>query len=263
MQNFGKIKNAFNEILAESMFSKDDTNKLLFKKYIKTIKESEILKTQFLVYNNIETKFSENTDNFTSNLYVTENLKLLEKYKVSDIIKENKKLIDLSESIKNNIDKPYNPTLESLHESISKLIFTKRTPKTVDVITENITNVIDYIKSNKPRVTNEAIELPTSMITTMMVDKYNEKYSILEEAEKKVLRALINSTDEQKKEVYTETVRECISLINERLTGADLNQKDKLLQVKEKLLNNTDDASIIENFEKNISKLIDLRESLK
>ena len=35
MQNFGKIKNAFNGILAEGLVSKNEANKLLFKKYIK------------------------------------------------------------------------------------------------------------------------------------------------------------------------------------------------------------------------------------
>ena len=100
MQNFGKIKNAFNGILAEGLVSKNEANKLLFKKYIKTIKESEILRTQFLVYTNIENKLE--SDSLSANLYVSENLSLLAKYKISDIIKENKKLIALSEQVSGN-----------------------------------------------------------------------------------------------------------------------------------------------------------------
>lgn len=262
MQNFGKIKNAFNGILADGMFSKNDTSKLLFKKYIKTIKESDILKTQFLIYNNIETKLgNEETSVFATNLYITENLKLLEKYKVSDIIKENKKLIALSESISEKMNDVYDPILSSLHESISSLIFTKRTPQSVESITESLIKVVDYIKTNKAKIISEAIELPSSMLTTMMVDKYNETYSNLDESEKKVLRTLIDSTPEQKSEVYTEILRECIFLINERLTGSDLEAKDKLLRVKDKLLNDKIDLS--EDFEKKISKLIELKDSLK
>jgi hypothetical protein len=49
MQNFGKIKNIFNNILIEGIVKKDDNSKKLFKRYIKTIKESEILKNQFLI----------------------------------------------------------------------------------------------------------------------------------------------------------------------------------------------------------------------
>ena len=68
MQNFGKITNAFNGVLAEGLVSKDTNNKQIFKKYIKTIKENEILKTQFLVYNNIENKIEKNE--FKANLFL-------------------------------------------------------------------------------------------------------------------------------------------------------------------------------------------------
>jgi hypothetical protein len=94
-----------------------------------------------------------------------------------------------------------------------------------------------------------------------MVEKYNERYSTLDENEKEILKVLIESTDDQKQEVYKKTLKECIELINENLKEADLNAKDKLLQVKEKLLNDT--IEINENFFKNISKLVDLKTSLK
>ena len=54
VQNFGKIKNAYNEILVESVVAKNKDKKDLFKSYVKTIKENEALKNQFLVYNIIE-----------------------------------------------------------------------------------------------------------------------------------------------------------------------------------------------------------------
>ena len=86
MQNFGKIKNAFSEILAEGIASNDVAKKNLFKKYVKTLKESEILKTQFLVYENIENVVE--NDQFSANLIVSENLSLLNKFKKKDILKE-------------------------------------------------------------------------------------------------------------------------------------------------------------------------------
>ena len=266
MQNFGKIKNAFNGILAESMFSKDNTNKLLFKKYIKTIKESNILRTQFLIYNNIETKLvGENSSIFATNLYITENIRLLEKYKVSDILKENQKLINLSEIVNNKLTDVYDLRLTSLHESISSLIFTKRSTKSVDIIIENLVNVAEYINSNKAKIISEAIELPSSMLTTMMVDKYNEKYSELDESEKRIIKVLIGSSQEEKATLYTETLRECIDLINTQLSSDTYRGKseifEKLLNVKDKLLN--DKSDITEDFEKKISKLFELKSNLK
>ena len=95
----------------------------------------------------------------------------------------------------------------------------------------------------------------------MMVDKYNERYNTLDESEKKVLKSLIDSTDEQKKEIYSEILNECLGLVNDKLKESDLNTKEKLLLVKEKLLNDTKEVN--ENYAKSISKLIELRESLK
>ena len=135
---------------------------------------------------------------------------------------------------------------EKLNESIKK-VKTKNT-------NSNIIN-------NKEKIINEAIELPNSMLSTIMVEKYNERYSSLDENEKEILKVLIESNYAQKQEVYNKTLRECIELINENLKEADLNAKDKLLQVKEKLLNDTIDVN--ENFFKNISKLVDLKASLK
>ena len=68
-------------------------------------------------------------------------------------------------------------------------------------------------------------------------------------------------TDEEKKELYSLTIRECIDLINEKLSDSDLEVKDKLLRVKDKLLN--DKQNVSEDFSKNISKLIELKNTLK
>ena len=50
MYNFGNINNAFSEILFESFIKKDAIKKKLFNTYLKTIKESKLLKTQYLIY---------------------------------------------------------------------------------------------------------------------------------------------------------------------------------------------------------------------
>ena len=211
------------------------------------------------MYDNIENKLED--DSTSTNVFVTENISILQKFKPEDILRENKKLLDLSKDIEAKLEDVYDTRLSALHESLSKIIFTKVTPKNVNEVSKNITNVINYIKTNKPKELTEVINLPASMLSTMMVDKYNEKYAELDESEKKVLKALINSTDSEKKEVYSLTIRECIDLINEKLNGADLDAKDKLLRVKDKLLN--DKQEITEDFAKNISKLVELKNSLK
>ena len=254
MQNFGKIKDLFNSILVEGMITKDKAKKLVFKNYVDAINENSILKTQFLVYTNIENKIE--SDESKALLFVKENINLFSKFKKKDIIEANLKL---SKSIL--FDKEIQTENAELYENISKLIFTSKNPDTIDVIVDATSNVVKHILNNKPKEINERIDLPNSMISTMMVDKYNEKYSSLDESEKQVLKVLIDSNDEQKKSVYSNTLRECIDLINEKLTTSDLEAKDKLLRVKDKLLNDKQDIN--EDFIKNISKLVELRGSLK
>jgi hypothetical protein len=252
MQNFGKIKNAFNELLAEGLSTNNPDSKRIFKKYIKTIKENEIIKTQFLVVSNIEDKVETSREKATE--FVKENIALFSKFDKKTILEANKNLsgfIGLKD-----VDYKH----KDLHENISKLIFTNRTPKTVDTIVEATSAVVDYIVNNKEKVITEAIELPNSMLMNILVDKYNERYSSLSESEKEILKSLIDSTEETKKEVYTKTLRECINLINEKLDNSDTQTKEKLLNVKDRLLNDT--SEINEDYFKNISKLVDLKYSL-
>ncbi len=253
MQNFGKLKNTFNELLAEGLFKNNSESKSIFKKYIKAIKENEIIKTQFLVISNIENKIESSREKATE--FVKENIALFSKFDNKSILEANQKL---SKFIGLNEDVDYKH--KDLHENITKLIFTKRTPKTVDTIVEATSAIVDYIVDNREKVITEAIGLPNSMFMNLLVEKYNEKYSNLSESEKEILKSLIDSTDETKKEVYMKTLRECIDLVNENLKDSDAQTKEKLLNVKDRLLNDT--SEINEDYFKNISKLVELKSSL-
>lgn len=253
MQNFGKIKNAFNNLLIEAVVRKDPKDKQLFGSYVKAIKENKVLRTQFLIYNNIENKVEENE--FKANLFLQENLKLLNQFSKEQILEANTKLAskinDIPEVIEN----------KELYENITTLIFTERLSENIDAVVDATTNIIQFIKENKAKEIVEAIELPTSMLTSIMVEKYNSKYSTLEESELKVIKSLIESSDEVKKTVYAETIRECIDLINEKLVEASLETKDRLLKVKDKLLNDKTDVN--EDYLTNISKLVELKSNLQ
>jgi hypothetical protein len=255
MQNFGKIKNVFNNLLAEGIVSKDANSKKLFQKYIKALKESEILKTQFMVYDNIEHKIE--TDPVSANLYISENIKLLEKFKPADILKENEKLASLVTGTKMVDDYELAP----LHESLSKLIFIKRNGQNVDKVIDEIKNVSGHMANNKPKEINESVELPMSMFMNLVVEKYNEKYSTLDESDKKVLRVLLESNFDEKKAQYEELVNECATLVDTKVATADDDSKDKLLKVKTKLMADKAEINEAEIITK-ILKLVDLKHNL-
>jgi hypothetical protein len=254
VQNFGKLKNVYNDILVESVVSKDKDKKNLFKDYVKTIKENVILKNQFLIYNLIENKIESNETK--AKTFLDECLDIISKFDKKDIMEANSELLtNILFENDNDYDK------KELHEHLSFLIFTNKTPKTIDRIIESKEFVINYILNNKEKEVSESFNLPNSMLSNLMVEKYNEKYSDLDESDKKIIKALVDSNDEEKKTVYSETIRECINLIDEKLTESDLDTKDRLLKVKDKLLN--DKLEINEDYVKNISRLVDLKNSLK
>lgn len=257
MQNFGKIKNVFNNLLIEGIIKNDDKIKKLFKKYVKTIKESEILKTQFLIYNNIENKIDDNPLSAFS--FVSENFKILEKYRQSDILKENEKLANILKGFEKRFSESYD--LSNLHESMSKITFTNKTPSNIEVVMEEIKKVSNYINSNKPKEIKESFDLPTSVISKLMVEKYNEKYSTLDESDKNVIRVLLDKNVENKKEFYQKEVNECVAIIDNLLTVSEGEEKEKLLKVKAKLAENKEEIDN-ERFIDKISKLMELKKNL-
>jgi len=253
MQNFGKIKNAFHEILVESILGKDIEKRKIVKRFIKAISKSEILKSQFLVYNNIENKIDDGQ--FSANLFITENINLLNKFKKGDIVSENTKLMGLSQMVKLKIDDDYSN--KNLHESITSLIFTESTPETVQYITDNRLSIVKYVNENisEDKDLSDTNGLPTSLIANLAVDKFNEKYSNLTEEEHKVLNVILDGgNDEAKKEVFNVVLKECVVGVNNKLSSGD--NRVKLLDVKEKLLNTKYNN---ESFSEDITKLLDLK----
>jgi hypothetical protein len=253
MQNFGKIKNGFNELLIKGIGKKDDASKKLFKQYIKTIKESEVLRTEFLVYHNIENKVD--NDSFSANLFITENIKLLDKYDKALILKENQKLGSLLGELSGDYE------LSKLHESLSNLIFVKRTANNVGNVTDEIKVVTAYVTSNKPKEVTESINMPISILTKLMTEKYNEKYDTLSVDDKIIIKTLINSDFGIKKELYVKTVTECMDLVDGLIKEGDAETKERLLRVKGKLLEDKENLNE-SDFAPRFSKLIELKNNL-
>jgi adenylate kinase family enzyme len=159
---------------------KDESKKSLFTKFLKLVKENEILRTQFLAYTNIEGKVESDRNKAAD--FVDETIDLFSKFKKKEILEANKLLI--ADLINEKIDNK----LKELHENVSRLIFLDKKPETVEARVEAKANVIEYILGNKARVVNEAIELPSQLIISRLVDWFNEKYSTINESDKEVIK---------------------------------------------------------------------------
>lgn len=234
MQNFGKINETFKDILIDSIISKGKKGKKIFNSYVKALKENKTLATQYEIYNLIESKSI--TDRLKSSDFLSEAISILKGLGKDKIISENGKLI------KYLTKKGYKFTTndyinKELHENIEILIMKEKTVKNLNKILESKSFIKDRLNSNVELVNEGKIEtFPNSVVGPIMVEKFNSKYDNLTEIEKLVIESVIKGSEVEREELYTNTILECVDLVNEQLSECSIDEKDKLLQVKDKLL---------------------------
>jgi len=257
MQNFGKINETFKDIFADGVVSKNKKNDLTFKAYIKELKKNPILRVQYHVYNKLENKIYEDIER--SNILVDECISFLtnlDKEKVNEI---NTKLVNFLTKQGFKLSEGYE--LEALHEHISNLAFSKKTPKSINSIIESKIFINNYVKKEEINEHKEVEPYANHFLGPAMVEKFNEKYSNLSEIEKKVLKNIIENKVDENKTIYDNMIIECVDLINLRLDDeCNIQEKDTLLQVKDKLLRYKYNE---DNYISEITRLIELKKDLK
>ena len=254
MSNFGNIKDTFKNLVIESTIKKDNKGKKLFSKFLKTIKENETLKNQYLIYSNLQnSKFD---DGVEAREFVKENISLLKGLNKEHINKGNEfflKVLKGNEIVKEN---------QEFYNKVTYLVNTKKTPSNIKKINESISHIVRVMleKEDVEEVVTESLDLPPSVLTKLAVNKFNSRYSNISESEKEIIKTVLNGSNEDKEEIFNKLKRECIDTINNKLNeSSDLDLKDKLLKVKDKLLN-TDFS--LDNFKTDIGKIYDLNESI-
>ena len=204
MNNFGNIKDTFKNLVIESVIKKNDKGKKLFSKFLKTIKENETLKNQYLIYSNLQsTKFD---DSVQAREFVKENISLLKKLNKEHITKGNDfflKLLKGNEIIKEN---------DSFYKDILFLVESEITPFNVKKVNESTNNIVRLMLEKKEveEVVTESIDLPPSVLTKLAVNKFNSKYSDITETEKEIIKTVLNGSNENKEETFNKLKRECI-----------------------------------------------------
>ena len=262
--NFGTLKDIFVERLIESYTTDDTTGKILYKNFIKVLKESETLKTAFIVFKNLESKTIKSESNASD--YLKENIYFLSKLKGDKSLKEqSKKLVSLLKE--SNIELGSLKT-KKLHKSIEDLIVTKKTVSTIDKIQESKTEVISWLMSDKD-VTHESNDkkyvrdnIEPNKFLEIAVSKFNDKYkSSLNEEEKEILKVLREDDEEKTKSLVSTLVRETVNLINTHLEteGQNINIKEKLLETKDVVYKMTENNG---NFSSKVLKLYELKKNL-
>jgi len=253
-KNFGELKYIIKEFVADGIAAKIDINKRLLKDFVTLLKENEILKKEFLVYNNIEGKVSESEAYISE--YIKENIKIMEAYTSKQIDEANGILAKMVATI--NTEYPKNP-LSQLHESIHTLMVNKVNIMTIEKRV-NATGVItEHIKTNTPKVKVADRLLPNSMVSDILKERFNKKYSNLDGDTKRVLNSVISANKDTREGIMVGLVRECVDLVDVSLKESSGEIKEKLLSTKDRLLRLKyhNDTYIIE-----VGKLLDLKNTL-
>ena len=228
MTNFGYIKDTFNNILSESILNKNEEGKKLFKKYVQTLKEDINLKKEYLIYKNLTTKkFTSESD---AKDYIKENISLLKDNNPSKGLNKLNKILGDKEIVKEN---------KEIYSHINILRNTTKTPTNIERIQESINFFKERMLKEETKVESQydVAGVPPSVLTKLAVNKFNSRYENITEEEKKIIKNVLNGNDEEKEETYSSLKNECIDIIDNRLSeNTDLDLKDKLLKVKDKLL---------------------------
>jgi hypothetical protein len=255
--DFGTLKNTFTQTYIESHLKGDDKGKELYKTFLGILKESETLKSHFIVYKNLEDKTLKSE--FEANEYLKENLAILDKFRGDNsIVTESKKLTNLLENNDVTIGEP-----TELYESLHTLITTPKSISTLNDIHEAKLKVIKWLMEDKTKITEDKTNvrqnLDVQKFLNLATEKYNEKYSDLTEEEKNIIKVLREGTDETKSSLLRSMIKETVSLVNIRLesTGSNIDLKAKLLETKD-VVYGMEDYNV-DTFGENIKKLYDIK----
>lgn len=262
MTNFGTINETFKNLLAESIVNQEIKGKKVFKKYVNELKKNSILNYQYKIFENLENRSEK--DSKKAYTYIIEAISIIkDNFTIEEIVKENRRLVKFLKNNGYSLFESYDNN--ELHNNIYYLLTTEKNPTTLNKIMESIDFISDYMGNNE-KVINESKKdkreaiYSNKTLGTVLVDKFNKKYADLNEDDKKIIKLKINGTVNEKETYFNEVVRECVDLTNNNLLECTIDEKDKLLQVKDKLLRYEFSEEI---FSENIISLINLKNDLK
>jgi hypothetical protein len=255
--DFGTLKNTFTQTYIASHINGDDKGKELYKTFLGILKESETLKSHFIVYKNLEGKTI--TSEFEANEYLKENLAILGKFRGDkSIVTESKKLSNLLDNNDITINTP-----SKLDEALHILTTSQKNISNLDNIHEAKLTVIKWLMEDKtPLVedkTNVREDIDVKKFLDVATDKYNEKYSELSEEEKNIIKVLREGNDDTKSTLLNSMIKETVSLVNNRLEaiGNNPDLKTKLLETKGVVYDMSEYN--VETFSENIKKIYEIK----
>lgn len=214
--NIGIVNQYLSNRLCESYITNNSIHldtKLQLNEFIDIVKSSPILQLEFKVFNNIENKYID--DQLIATRYIDNNIKLFEIYTIDEIDNERLKIKKFINESKINFNDPKVKLYKAIDELIRESII-DYSDVDVDKIHETFAYILNHIRQPKKELDyiNEAIN---EDVIEIAVEKFNQKYSNIDEIDKKLLKVLIKSTNDEKQkllETYKSEIIEILKTIN-------------------------------------------------
>ena len=210
--NIGIVNLVVSKKLKDAYFSNNliEESKKVTEDFLSVVKNSPILQLEFKVFNNIETKHIEN--DLVASRYIDNNIKLFEIYTNKEIEREHEKLKSfLTEDVQVDDAKV------QLYIAINNLIresLNNFNEIDVDTIHESFEIVLNHIKAPKVSETDHSdSKLINEDVIKIAVDKFNEKYSALNEDDKNLFVKLIKSSTDEKETLLEEYKNESLAIL--------------------------------------------------
>ena len=250
MHNFGSLLDTLKEFVTDSIVDKKPYDKKALKSVFKLIRENTTLNAQFKLYEGFTDFHSE--DDFTISEYINESIATVKKFSA-------KELKTANNLFKSELDKltANKAIVESsgLHSAIFKVLVSNKPSE--KSLAKNV--IKEHVKANRPRLVESSDYVPTDMLVKVLSERFNKKYSDLSESELNLIKTVVEKDGEKKEQNFKQVVKECIEAVNAQLSENDSTVKEKLLSVKERLLemHYNDDS-----YETDMVRIIGLKNSL-
>jgi hypothetical protein len=246
--NFYTINNIFNEKL-KSLYESGKDGKKIIGKYTRLIKEDKILRDEYRFFDQLEEGVSEEIKND----FITESLKRFQKYSKNEIKKSHKKVEDfINENFKKEdfvIEEKENKFVDAVEFVINE---GKEYNRNLPEYLENRNIIINEVKIRNNTLLKEA------KTVDKMIEDFNEKYhGELTNEEMNIVMELIKVDSNETPTILKEYQKNILSKLNVFIKeNNDLELKEKLLQLKEQIMFDTENLKKATNlFE--IRKVVD------
>lgn len=253
MKNFGILKETITNIIAERHQNGGIKNDANVKKFFKLVKENKIIRTQYKCYSNIEKHITESAaiDIITLN----GNIDLLRSIS-SKVEEANKKLMSTF-----NLTEDDMVSESKIGDAITNLVFLEENLVNLDTLTESKKTILESFNKTIKEPKSDLPKVDQTKLMEVAMNKFKEKYGEnLTENQMLMVKATISEKKHYKVEVLERLVKKSIIEINEGLKTDDISVKEKLLAVKERLLEMTyNEDTYIED----LNKVVDLIEGFK